>query len=787
MSSKAAQIRISLLGAAKAVVESEKIQKALRGVREETNQLERAGKRLGAVRDGLTDLIAPVAKLSIIGTLPAAAGAAAAGFGAVSASLGPVVGAAAPAAAGMLAFHTSMGLAKASALGLDKSFEGVFDDFQNATPATERLAETVRGLVPDLLSLKNSVQSRVLGGLNDGIKGATPLLAAVRPQILATSDVLGGLASAAGHMMGGSFFTGAASRILQTNVGVIRNVGGAGLHTAMALTRVLDAARPLTAWVGRLAYRFGAYLNVATNAGERSGKLADFFDKTRVVLSRLGRILGDVGAGLFNILRQGAPLGDSLMVSIVRGADAFREWTESASGKNAIGQWFATARPIIEQVAGMIGDVALAFGRIGLATAPTVAPMLAELRTLLPVIEQVVTATTQAFGPAVVGLIVALASALQPIAGSSGPLLLLVQGLTLLAKGFTWVVQTVPGMSSALSMLAGSYAVVRALTLGSTVATVLMGAATTAAGMVMGVYRTAVLLPLIIAVARYRAALIAQSVATRGAALAQGALNIAMRMNPIGLIITALVAVAAGFVMAYRKIAWFRNGVNAVWTWLKTNWPLVLSILTGPIGAAVIYIVRHWDQIKTAASSVVGWVKSRFTSLVSFITTLPGKIASAASGLFNGVKDAFRGALNWIIARWNGFELSLGPVKLPGPVPDIPKLAIGTPDIPRFATGGPVMGGAPYTDRVLGLLKPGEHVIPREEVRAAGGHRAIAGIRNSLRAPGASLPEGRRLTVGGEDGSGLVLEATIHSHLHVDRRELGESVEKHRVQIGARD
>jgi hypothetical protein len=75
MSSKAAQIRISLLGAAKAVVESEKVKKAIRGVREETNQLERAGKRLGAVRDGITDLVAPVAKLAIIGTLPAAPGA----------------------------------------------------------------------------------------------------------------------------------------------------------------------------------------------------------------------------------------------------------------------------------------------------------------------------------------------------------------------------------------------------------------------------------------------------------------------------------------------------------------------------------------------------------------------------------------------------------------------------------------------------------------------------------------------------------------------------------------
>ena len=788
MSSRAAQIRVSLLGAAKAVVEGEKVQKAIRGIREETDDLERAGTRMGAVRDGITALIAPVAKLSIIGMLPAAAGAAAAGFTAVGASLGPVVGAAAPAAAGMLAVQTSMGLAKASALGLDKSFDGVFDRFQHATPATEQLASTVKKFVPDLVSLQRAAQRRILGGLSDGLKSASPLLAAVRPQLLATSDVMGGLARRAGTLAGSPFFTGASARILKTNAGVIDDVGGAGLHLTSALVRVLDTARPHTAWFGRLTARAGAFIDRAAAAGQKSGKLAAFFDKTRVVLSRLGRIIADVAVGMFNIFRQGAPLGDSLMVSIVRGAQAFRDWTASARGQNAIGQWFATARPVIDQTAGLIGDLAQAWARIGAITAPTVAPMLAQLRTLVPVIEQVVTATTMAFGPAVVDLIVALASALQPIAGSSGPLLMLVQGLTLLARGFTWVVQNVPGASAVISTLAGTIAVLRALTLGSMVATRLWSAVTAAAGVAAGIYRTAVLMPLILAVARYRLALLASSIATRAAAIAQGALNLVMTMNPIGLVIAALVAVAAAFVVAYRKIGWFRNAVQAVWGWLKDNWPLVLSILTGPIGAAVIYIVRHWDQVKTAASSVVGWVKDRFNGIVGFFAALPGRIGKAVSGMWNGLKSGLVSALNWVIDKINWV------------IGKIPNVLGSRPDkIKPISTGGgppaQATGGVMTRPGMTWVGERGPELVslPRGATTYPAGPSAAFGAARGLRAAdyrpiaGRPMPEGRQLTVAGEDGSGLVIEATFHVHTHIGGREVNEEVNKQRVRVGERD
>jgi TP901 family phage tail tape measure protein len=106
---------------------------------------------------------------------------------------------------------------------------------------------------------------------------------------------------------------------------------------------------------------------------------------------------------------------------------------------------------------------------------------------------------------------------------------------------------------------------------------------------------------------------------TGGWTTAFWALDAAMAANPVGLVVVAIAALAAGFIYAYKHSETFRNAVNGAWGvlkdgfgWVKGHWPLLLSILTGPFGAAAIYIARHFD-------SIVGTIRSAVNAVIDVI------------------------------------------------------------------------------------------------------------------------------------------------------------------------
>lgn len=123
-----------------------------------------------------------------------------------------------------------------------------------------------------------------------------------------------------------------------------------------------------------------------------------------------------------------------------------------------------------------------------------------------------------------------------------------------------------------------------------------------------------------IALTAHRVALIAGSVASNVAAVATRALGAALRfaMGPIGWVITAVAALAAGLVWLYKNNETFRNfvtvawnGIKAaiavVWNWLSTSvFPFFESVLR-TIGAAAMWlwqnaIVPAWEGIQSAIS-----------------------------------------------------------------------------------------------------------------------------------------------------------------------------------------
>lgn len=229
------------------------------------------------------------------------------------------------------------------------------------------------------------------------------------------------------------------------------------------------------------------------------------------------------------------------------------------------------------------------------------------------------------------------------------------------------------------------------------------------------------------------------AIATRAWTAAQWLLNLAMNANPIGLVITAIAAVVAGVVIAYRKFDWFRDLLNNIWNWIKDNWPLIAGLLTAGLATAVIEIIKHWDSIRDGFIAAVGKVREWADWLVSFFTGLPGRIAAGAGDLWGWIVDNFKTAVNWLIGVWNWLMDAMSfTVNIPDWVPGLPDefhIDLGVGKIPQLADGGTIIsqGAAIVGERgpELLTLPVGAQVQPLQEPRPL----TLEGFRNEGRSP----------------------------------------------------
>jgi TP901 family phage tail tape measure protein len=163
------------------------------------------------------------------------------------------------------------------------------------------------------------------------------------------------------------------------------------------------------------------------------------------------------------------------------------------------------------------------------------------------------------------------------------------------------------------------------------------------------------------AILAYKIATTVAGAATKAWTVIQGAFNLVMDANPITLVVLGIAALVAGVILAYKHFDGFRNLVDTVAGAIKAfvtgaidfvieHWRLLVAILTGPIGAAVILIIGHFDTIKNAITGVVTWVGTKIGEFIAFFVALPGNIISAigdlASLLLGKGIDLIQGLIN---------------------------------------------------------------------------------------------------------------------------------------------
>lgn len=160
-----------------------------------------------------------------------------------------------------------------------------------------------------------------------------------------------------------------------------------------------------------------------------------------------------------------------------------------------------------------------------------------------------------------------------------------------------------------------------------------------AVGGAVGVFAAAYIASLLPALAASTTAIYAQ-------VAAWVALRVAWLASPVGMIVTALAALVAGLIVAYKKSETFRDIVNAAFDAVKTVAGGVFDWLKGAVVAVVDFLKDRWENIKTAVRT--------YWELYKTLIINPVRAA------FDWIRTAVRDVAGWLADRWENIKTALG-------------------------------------------------------------------------------------------------------------------------------
>jgi hypothetical protein len=659
------------------------------------------------------------------------------------------------------------------------------------SPAGRRFVRFLANdLKPRFLELSHIAQTGLFPGLQHGISMlVSTYLPLARRGVGQTASALGDLAERGARMVTSGPWRRDFAAMVANNTRLLTVYGGAGLHVADALRNVIMAAEPLVNWIARLAAGWAKTIDKESVAARQSGQLADFFDRTRQVLGLLLGTLGHFAHALIPVFAGGTTMGMDFLKIIERGATDFDHWTHSAQGAASIGKLFSEARPVLAA----IGRLILAVGKnlrgmTGGLTGGGLAKLLDQISTsAVPALMSLAKTASGQFITNLVSLATGISRILGSVAGGSGTLTSFVGVLGVLANVTATLLDHVPGLdhlvvaittlaaigkATGLTSLIAAFPQMRVnaallesqgkktnLQLAWMIALKVRDGAVTAANWAR---EAAVYLARKVALAAQVVGMLAVRGATLAWTAAQWLLNAAMLANPIGLWIAGIAAAIAVIVLIATKTTWFqtiwrvawgaiKGAAKATWDWIKGNWPLLLAILTGPIGLAVVAIVRNWDRIKGAGKAAFdavgaagrfmwdGVLRPIFAALVNGFLTVAGAIVRGAAtafgwvpGLGGRLKDAaktfdtFRDDVN---RKLGGIKDKSVDVTAKTKVdPNVLKVFTAAGGRVRMMATGGLLPGFGGGDRIPVLAEPGEAVVDKHRTRAYAPLLAAMGV-----------------------------------------------------------
>ena len=176
------------------------------------------------------------------------------------------------------------------------------------------------------------------------------------------------------------------------------------------------------------------------------------------------------------------------------------------------------------------------------------------------------------------------------------------------------------------------------------------------------------------------------TIVTKAQTAAQWLLNAAMSANPIGLVIAAIAALVAAFVILWNKSEGFRNfwiglwekimnavqpvidfikgAFDAIISFFENNWQSILLFIVNPFAGAFKYLYDNFEGFRNFVNSVVEAVTGFFESAGEKIKEIWNIVFTALMNYFSPVIEFYKTAFEIIaqlaVGCWNIIKAAWG-------------------------------------------------------------------------------------------------------------------------------
>lgn len=569
------------------------------------------------------------------------------------ANLVPIMGSVVSAGAGIGGMLTSLA---GGAIGLGGAFGigmGAINVFAGqATYALKKLEDGELALTNEtrryqsvLSSLKNEWegliaqnQAKIFNTLSNGINIARTSLSNLNPFLTRTAGQIEGMSGKMLNWIKTSANAKTAFNILNTQgTQAFGHLLQGAYHFVDGTTAVFNKLSPLFVWASKGFENMALSFRKWANSVEGSKAINGFVEYTKTNLPIVGRIFGNVFAGLFNLFSAFSGHSHNVLLGIESVTEGFRKWSEElkrSDGFKQFVEYLETNGPkvwqLIKNITGVLWGLVKGMAPVASVTLSVTNAITGWLSSMI---------NTHPMIGKILGSTVAL----------TGAILLLLKPIFLVKGALT-------GMRGALLAVTGAEKLLGA-----------QGAFAT-----LGMKRQAIQAKITTAATK------AWSVVTKGAALATRGLGLALRFmtGPIGIAITVIGALTTAIIYLWKNNETFRNFVINAWNAIKNSAvavfgfikPYIINIWTAIKNStiAIWNALKNaakvtWNAIKFAIQHPMQALKNIISGIWNFMkvtsiktwNAIKNGIVAIAKSLVNLVKASFNGLKSFFSTLWN--------------------------------------------------------------------------------------------------------------------------------------